>query len=76
MISESFLFSMTFKIEQNEIGIKGDFAVPLTKPVAEWVIGLLYGFKGISSAAQLKELQRIVKAGTHETENSCFYYDL
>lgn len=33
VISASFLLPMAFKIEQNEIGMKGDFAVPLTEPV-------------------------------------------
>ncbi len=33
MITANFLLPMAFKIEQNEIGMKGDFAVPLTKPV-------------------------------------------
>ncbi len=33
MISANFLLPMTFKIEQNEIEMKGDFAVPLTEPV-------------------------------------------
>lgn len=33
VISANFLLPMAFKIEQNEIGMKGDFAVPLTKPV-------------------------------------------
>ena len=33
VISANFLLPMTFKIEQNEIGMKGEFAVPLTEPV-------------------------------------------
>lgn len=33
VISANFLLPMAFKIEQNEIGLKGDFAVPLTEPV-------------------------------------------
>lgn len=33
VISANFLLPMAFKIEQNDIGMKGDFAVPLTKPV-------------------------------------------
>ena len=33
VISANVLLPMTFKIEQNEIGMKGDFAVPLTEPV-------------------------------------------
>lgn len=33
VISANFLLPMAFKIEQNEIGMKGDFAVPLTGPV-------------------------------------------
>lgn len=33
VISANFLLPMAFKIEQNEIGMKGDFAVSLTKPV-------------------------------------------
>ncbi len=33
VISANFLLPMAFKIEQNEIGMKGDFAVPLTEPV-------------------------------------------
>ena len=33
VISANFLLPMAFKIEQNEIGMKGDFAIPLTKPV-------------------------------------------
>lgn len=32
VISANFLLPMAFKIEQNETGIKGDFAVPLTEP--------------------------------------------
>lgn len=32
VISANFLLPMTFKIEQNEIGMKGDFTVPLTEP--------------------------------------------
>lgn len=32
VISANFLLPMAFKIEQNEIGFKGEFAVPLTKP--------------------------------------------
>lgn len=33
VISANFLLPMAFKIEQNEIGMKGDFAVPLAEPV-------------------------------------------
>lgn len=33
VISANFLLPMAFKIEQNDIGMKGDFAVPLTEPV-------------------------------------------
>lgn len=33
VISANFLLPMAFKIEQNEIGMKGDFTVPLTEPV-------------------------------------------
>lgn len=33
VISANFLLPMAFKIEQEEIGMKGDFAVPLTEPV-------------------------------------------
>ena len=33
VISANFVLPMAFKIEQNEIGMKGDFAVPLTEPV-------------------------------------------
>ncbi|MCI8515371.1 MAG: ATP-binding protein [Hungatella sp.] len=33
VISANFLLPMAFKIEQNEIGMKGDFAIPLTEPV-------------------------------------------
>lgn len=33
VISANFLLPMAFKIEQNKIGMKGDFAVPLTEPV-------------------------------------------
>lgn len=33
LISANFLLPMAFKIEQNDIGMKGDFAVPLTEPV-------------------------------------------
>ena len=33
VISANFLLPMAFRIEQNEVGIKGDFAVPLTEPV-------------------------------------------
>ncbi len=33
VISANFLLPMAFKIEQNEIRMKGDFAVPLTEPV-------------------------------------------
>lgn len=33
VISANFLLPMAFKIEQNEIGMKGDFAVPLTESV-------------------------------------------
>lgn len=33
MISANFILPMSFKIEQNQIGMKGDFAVPLTEPV-------------------------------------------
>ena len=33
VISANFLLPMAFKIERNEIGMKGDFAVPLTEPV-------------------------------------------
>lgn len=32
VISANFILPMAFKIEQNEIGMKGDFAVPLTEP--------------------------------------------
>lgn len=33
LISANFLLPMAFRIEQNEIGMKGDFAIPLTEPV-------------------------------------------
>lgn len=33
VISANFFLPMAFKIEQKEIGMKGDFAVPLTEPV-------------------------------------------
>lgn len=33
VISANFLLPMAFKIEQNEVGMKGDFAVPLIEPV-------------------------------------------
>lgn len=33
VISANFILPMAFKIEQNEIGIKGDFVIPLTEPV-------------------------------------------
>ena len=33
VISANFLLPMAFKIEQKEIGMKGDFAVPLTEPI-------------------------------------------
>lgn len=33
VISANFLLPMAFKIEQNEIGMKGDFTVPLSQPV-------------------------------------------
>ena len=33
VISVNFLLPMAFKLEQNEIGMKGDFAIPLTEPV-------------------------------------------
>lgn len=33
VISANVLFPMAFRIEQNEIGMKGDLAVPLTEPV-------------------------------------------
>lgn len=33
VISANFLLPMAFKIEQDEIGMKGDFAIPLTEPV-------------------------------------------
>ena len=33
VISANFLLPMAFRIEQNEIGMKGDFAVPLTEPI-------------------------------------------
>lgn len=33
LISANFLLPMAFRVEQNEIGIKGDFAIPLTEPV-------------------------------------------
>lgn len=33
VISANFLLPMAFKVEQNEIGMKGDFAIPLTEPV-------------------------------------------
>lgn len=32
VISANFLLPMAFRIEQDEIGVKGDFAIPLTKP--------------------------------------------
>ncbi len=33
VISANFLLPMAFKIEQNEIGMKGDLAISLTEPV-------------------------------------------
>ncbi len=33
VISANFLLPMAFKIEQNQIGMKGDFAVPLIEPI-------------------------------------------
>ncbi len=33
VISANFLLPMAFKIEKNKIGMKGDFAIPLTEPV-------------------------------------------
>lgn len=33
VISANFLLPMAFRIEQNEVGMKGDFAIPLTEPV-------------------------------------------
>ncbi len=33
VISANFLLPMAFKVEQKDIGMKGDFAVPLTEPV-------------------------------------------
>lgn len=33
VISANFFLPMAFKIEQGEVGMKGDFAVPLTEPV-------------------------------------------
>ncbi len=33
VISANFLLPMAFKLEQNEIGMKGEFAIPLTEPV-------------------------------------------
>lgn len=33
VISANFLLPMAFRLEQNEGGIKGDFAIPLTEPV-------------------------------------------
>lgn len=33
VISANFVVPMAFKIEQNKMGMKGDFAVPLTEPV-------------------------------------------
>ena len=33
VISANFILPMAFKVEQDEIGMKGDFAVPLTEPV-------------------------------------------
>ena len=33
VISANFLLLMAFKMEQGEVGMKGDFAVPLTEPV-------------------------------------------
>lgn len=33
VISANFILPMAFKVEQNEIGMKGDFAIPLTEPV-------------------------------------------
>lgn len=33
VISANFLLPMAFRIEQDQVGMKGDFAVPLTKPV-------------------------------------------
>lgn len=33
VISANFLLPMAFKVEQDEMGMKGDFAVPLTEPV-------------------------------------------
>ncbi len=44
VISANFLLPMAFKVEQNEVGMKGDFAIPLTGPVVldEERKGLLY----------------------------------
>ena len=33
VISANFLLPMAFKIEQDEMGMKGDFAIPLTEPI-------------------------------------------
>ena len=33
VISANFLLPMAFKVEKDEVGMKGDFGVPLTKPV-------------------------------------------
>lgn len=33
VISANFVLPMAFRVEQNEIGMKGDFAVPMTEPV-------------------------------------------
>lgn len=33
VISANFMLPMTFKMEQGEVGMKGDFAVPLTEPI-------------------------------------------
>lgn len=33
MISANVMLPMAFKIEENEVGMKGDFAIPLTRPV-------------------------------------------
>lgn len=33
VISANFLLPMAFRIEQNEVGMKGEFAIPLTEPV-------------------------------------------
>ncbi len=33
LISANFLLPMAFRVEQDEVGMKGDFAIPLTEPV-------------------------------------------